>query len=50
MATLCDPFRLFPNQVQTVTLWRYTAPGLPNEQLADLQVIVKHSTQSDQPA
>lgn len=49
MATLCDPFRLFPHQVQTATLWRYTAPGLPNERLADLQVIVKHSTQSDQP-
>lgn len=49
MAMLCDPFRLFPHQVQTATLWRYTAPGLPNEQLADLQVIVKHSTQSDQP-
>ena len=46
---LCDPFRLFPHQVQTATLWRYTAPGLPNEQLAALQVIVKHSTQSDQP-
>ena len=49
MAMSCDPFRLFPNQVQTATLWRYTAPGLPNEQLADVQVIVKHSTQSDQP-
>lgn len=50
MAAFCDPFRLFPNQVRTATLWRYTAPGLPNEQLAGLQVIVKHSTQSDQPA
>lgn len=49
MATLCDPFRLWPNQVQTATLWRYTAPGLDNEKLADLSVIVKHSTQTDQP-
>lgn len=49
MAALCDPFRLFPEQVETAKLWRYTAPGLPNEQLANLQVIMKHSTQSDQP-
>lgn len=49
MAALCDPFRLFLEQVEKAKLWRYTAPGLPNEQLADVHVIVKHSTQSDQP-
>ena len=49
MATLCDPFTLFPEQVETATLWRYTAPGLPNERLAVLSVIVKRTTQTDQP-
>lgn len=49
MATLCDPFRLFPEQVETVKLWRYTAPGLPNELIAVLRVIVKRTTQTDQP-
>ncbi len=45
----CDPFKLFPNQVQQATLWKYTAPGLDNIKLADLNVIIKHSTESDQP-
>lgn len=49
MATLCDPFRLFPEQVETAKLWRYTAPGLPNELIAVLRVIVKRTTQTDQP-
>ena len=49
MAVLCDPFRLFPNQVQTAKLWRYTAPGLPNELICVVTVIVKRSTQTDQP-
>lgn len=49
MAALCDPFTLFPEQVETATLWRYTAPGLPNERLAVLSVIVKRTTQTDQP-
>lgn len=49
MATLCDPFRLFPEQVETAELWRYTAPGLPNELIAVLRVIVKRTTQTDQP-
>lgn len=48
-ALLCDPFTLFPEQVETATLWRYTAPGLPNERLAVLSVIVKRTTQTDQP-
>lgn len=45
----CDPFKLFPNQVQPATLWKYTAPGLDNIKLADLNVIIKHSTQTNQP-
>nr|DAT45601.1 MAG TPA: hypothetical protein [Caudoviricetes sp.] len=45
----CDPFKLFPNQTQPATLWKYTAPGLDNIKLADLNVIVKHSTQTNQP-
>lgn len=45
----CNPFQLFPHQVQTATLWKYTAPGLDNIKLATLNVIIKHSTESDQP-
>ena len=45
----CNPFQLFPNQIQQASLWKYTAPGLDNIKLADLHVIIKHSTQSDQP-
>lgn len=50
MASQCDPFTLFPNQTQSATIWRYTAPGLDNIKLADVKTIVKHSTESDQPA
>lgn len=46
----CNPFQLFPNQVQSATLWKYTAPGLDNIKLANLNVIIKHSTESDQPS
>nr|UVX91637.1 MAG: hypothetical protein [Bacteriophage sp.] len=49
MAPQCDPFQLFPNQIQSATLWKYTAPGLDNIKLADVKVIIKHSTESDQP-
>lgn len=49
MAPQCNPFILFPNQTQTATLWKYTAPGLDNIKLADIKTIVKHSTESDQP-
>lgn len=49
MAPQCDPFTLFPHQVQSATLWKYTAPGLDNIKLADVKVIIKHSTESDQP-
>lgn len=45
----CDPFRLFPNQTQPASLWKYTAPGLDNIKLADVKTIIKHSTESDQP-
>lgn len=45
----CNPFKLFPNQVQPATLWKYTAPGLDNIKLASINVIIKHSTQTNQP-
>ena len=45
----CNPFQLFPNQVQPATLWKYTAPGLDNIKLAEVKTIIKHSTESDQP-
>lgn len=50
MASQCDPFTLFPHQTQSATIWKYTAPGLDNIKLADVNVIIKHSTESDQPA
>lgn len=50
MVLQCDPFTLFPNQAQSATLWKYTAPGLDNIKLAEVKTIVKHSTESDQPA
>lgn len=46
----CNPFKLFPNQIQQATLWQYTAPGLDNIKLANLNVIIKHSTQTNQPS
>lgn len=49
MTPQCDPFTLFPNQTQTATLWKYTAPGLDNIKLANIKTIIKHSTESDQP-
>nr|UWI38754.1 MAG: hypothetical protein [Bacteriophage sp.] len=45
----CNPFQLFPNQVQQASLWKYTAPGLDNIKLANVNVIIKHSTQTNQP-
>lgn len=50
MASQCDPFTLFHNQAQSATIWKYTAPGLDNIKLADVETIIKHSTESDQPA
>lgn len=49
MVLQCDPFTLFPNQTQSATLWKYTAPGLDNIKLAEVKTIIKHSTESDQP-
>lgn len=45
----CNPFQLFPHQVETASLWKYTAPGLDNIKLADVKTIIKHSTETDQP-
>lgn len=45
----CNPFQLFPLQVQSATLWKYTAPGLDNIKLADIKTIIKHSTETNQP-
>lgn len=50
MASQCNPFTLFPNQTQQATIWKYTAAGLDNIKLADVTAIIKHSTESDQPA
>jgi hypothetical protein len=50
MASQCNPFTLFPNQTQTSTIWKYTAPGLDNIKIANVKTIIKHSTESDQPA
>lgn len=50
MAPQCDPFTLFPNQIQSATIWKYTAPGLDNIKLADVKTIIKHSTETDQPS
>ncbi|UWF80628.1 MAG: hypothetical protein [Bacteriophage sp.] len=47
---LCNPFKLFPNQTQPASLWKYTAPGIDNIKLANLNVIIKHSTQTNQPS
>lgn len=45
----CNPFKLFTRQTQPATLWKYTAPGLDNIKLANVNVIIKHSTQTNQP-
>ena len=50
MTSQCNPFTLFPHQVQSASIWKYTAPGLDNIKLADLNVIIKHSTETDQPS
>ena len=43
----CDPFKLFPEQVETVELWKYASSARNNVKLADMQAIVKRSTNSD---
>lgn len=50
MTSQCNPFVIFPNQTQPATIWKYTAAGLDNIKLADVNAIIKHSTESDQPA
>ena len=46
----CDPFQLFPRQVENAALWEYGgAPGVENRKVADLRVIVKRVTGSDMP-
>lgn len=46
-ALTCDPFELFPEQVETVELWKYASSARNNVKLADMQAIVKRSTNSD---
>lgn len=46
-ALTCDPFELFPEQVETVELWKYASSARDNVKLADMQAIVKRSTNSD---
>ena len=46
-ALTCDPFKLFPEQVETVELWKYASSARNNVKLADMQAIVKRSTNSD---
>mgnify|MGYP000590479344 CR=1 FL=1 len=46
-ALTCDPFELFPEQVETVELWKYASSARNNIKLADMQAIVKRSTNSD---
>ena len=46
-ALTCDPFELFPEQIETVELWKYASSARNNVKLADMQAIVKRSTNSD---
>jgi hypothetical protein len=47
----CNPFDLFPEQVETCELWKYKAAGTANEKLADnVRVIIKRSTNNDAPS
>lgn len=46
-ALTCDPFELFPEQVETVELWRYASSARNNKKLADVHAIIKRSTNSD---
>lgn len=47
MALTCDPFELFTEQIETVELWKYASSARNNIKLADMQAIVKRSTNSD---
>lgn len=46
-ALTCDPFKLFSEQIETVELWKYASSARNNVKLADMQAIVKRSTNSD---
>lgn len=46
-ALTCDPFELFPEQIENVELWKYASSARNNVKLADMQAIVKRSTNSD---
>lgn len=43
----CNPFKLFPDQVETVELWKYASSERNNKKLADVHAIIKRSTNSD---
>lgn len=43
----CNPFKLFPDQVETVELWKYASSARNNVKLAVMKAIVKRSTNSD---
>lgn len=43
----CNPFKLFPDQVETVELWKYASSARNNIKLAVMKAIVKRSTNSD---
>lgn len=46
-ALTCDPFELFPEQVETVELWKYASSERNNKKLAVVHAIIKRSTNSD---
>lgn len=50
LVTHCDPFELFPGQVETVTLGRLpTAAGLEGETISEnVHVIIKRATSASQ--
>lgn len=43
----CDPFELFPEQIEPVELWKYASSERNNKKLADVHAIIKRSTNSD---
>lgn len=49
MAMCCDPFVLFPEQVETGRLVRKSAPGLPETGVCEIAYILKRVRASNQP-
>lgn len=45
----CDPFELFPQQVESCELWKYDVAGKSNELVCSLETILKRNTQTDMP-